>query len=80
MLNEVISYWSVNVWTCSGNTVVHINSQRKVMKDGGGDFKIKRITQIIRVRSFPELPVICENRGAVKNVRILYAIVKKKKS
>lgn len=61
MLNEVISYWSINIWSCSGNTVVHINSQRKVVKDGGRDLKIKRISQIIRVRSFSEIPVICEN-------------------
>lgn len=80
MINEVISYWSINIWSWSGNTVVHINSQRKVVKDDGGDLKIKRITQIIRVRSFPEIPVICENREAIKNVTILYAMVKKKKS
>lgn len=72
MLNEVISYWSINIWSCCGNTVVHINPQRKVVKDGGRDLKIKRIAQIIRVGSFPEIPVICENgeKGARK-VRIL---------
>lgn len=66
LINEVISYWSVNIWSCSGNAVVHIYSQRRVVKDSGGDFKIKRITQIIRVRAFPEIPVICENTKAVR--------------
>lgn len=73
LLNEVISECSINIWSCSGDAVVHINPQRKVVKAGGGDFKIKRIAQEIRVETSPEMPVICRNREDIQNVNVLYS-------
>lgn len=73
MLNKVVSYWSLNIWSCRGNTVVHIDAQRNVVKEPGGDFKVERIAQEIRVKSSPEIPVSWKTRRQVKAEHSLVA-------
>lgn len=66
MVNKVVSYWSLNVRGCRGNAVVHIDAQRNVVEEPGGDFKVERIAQVIGVKPPPEVPVSWRSRRQVR--------------
>lgn len=71
MLNKDVSHWSLNIWSRRGNAVVHIDAQRNVVKEPGGDFKVERIAQEIRVKASPEIPVSWKTREAGERLNIL---------